>query len=274
MQEIKQQLYDYAIGLGFEDFKAAKAEPLELEFENYQIWLKSGFNADMRWMEKNLEKRKDISQIQSEAKTVIVTSHSYYTVEQPEIQKEFINRLGGKVSRYKWGGDYHKIILKKLNMIVDRINEIAPDSESKAYVDTRPILEKQWAVRSGIGWQGKNGLLISRNTGTWIFLGLIITTLELEPDSPTTDFCGKCTRCMDACPTKAIIKPKVVDSNKCISYWTIESKTKEFPKEIAENLNGWHFGCDICQDVCPWNKYAKITLDPEFQPQTDKVVKR
>jgi epoxyqueuosine reductase len=259
----KAQLSKEAVNLGFLDLRVAKVELLENEFEHYKQWLSLGYNADMQWMERNLDKRRDISLILENAKSVIVTAHSYYTgIDYPE---DLQGR--GKISRYAWGDDYHDVVLKKLKLLEFYIKQYHPESESKSYVDTGAILERQWALKAGIGWQGKNGMIINQHYGSYFFIGIIISTLELEEDSQHKNLCGKCTKCLDACPTKAIVQPKVVDSNKCLSYWTIESKADSFPDEIRMNQNNWVFGCDICQEVCPWNRFAIKTQDSEFYPR-------
>jgi epoxyqueuosine reductase len=165
-------------------------------------------------------------------------------------EKEF-----GKISRYSLVKDYHNFLLPKLKAVIKKIEEIESGAMNKEYVDTGPVMEKAWAARAGIGWQGKNGVIISRKNGSWIFLGIIITTAEFEPDRPINDYCGTCTKCIDACPTKAIVEPKVIDAKKCIAYWTTESKAdNDIPDFVSKNLNNWIYGCDICQEVCPWNK--------------------
>ncbi len=264
---LKQSLIDYSKELGFCELRVAKAKPLEKEFENYKKWLASGYNADMRWMEKNLDRRKDVRNVLPGTRSVIVTAYNYYTpYEHPKDSK-------GKISRYAWGTDYHKIILPKLKKICTFIRQRNPEAGTRPYVDTGPILEKAWAHKSGIGWLGKNGTIINRKYGSWIFLGIVLTTEELEADEPAKDLCGTCTKCLDNCPTEAIVKPQVIDSNKCISYWTIEAKPdRNIPEDISEKMGGWAFGCDICQDVCPWNKkFGNPTEEEKFEPRNSET---
>lgn len=248
---LKETLKKIAHDHGFLELKVAKAIPFEEEFLYFKNWLQNGFQADMHYMKNNTEKRQDITNVLDNAKSVIVLSHPYFE-PNPNYKPKKI-KSEGKIARFAQGADYHKIIGKKLKSITNYISEIYPESSNKYYVDTGPNLEKQWAVRSGIGWQGKNGIIINKKFGSYFLIGIIITTLELPSDNPQNDYCGNCTLCLDTCPTKAIVKPKIIDSNKCISYWTIEAKSPDIPPEILKNLNGWAYGCDICQDICPWN---------------------
>ena len=250
--EFKTKLYEHAQETGFFDLRIAKAMPLVEEFIYFNRWLENGYHSKMDYMDRNTHKRYDIENVLEKAKSIIVLAHPYFNDNGSYIPKRL--KYEGKIARFAKGGDYHKIVLKKLKHIARFIEVHHPESSNKCYVDTGPILEKQWAVRSGIGWQGINSLIINRKYGSNFFIGIIITSLELEPDKPVKDYCGTCTKCLDACPTKAIVKPKVVDGNKCISFWTIETKTASMPNETRKNLSGWAYGCDICQDVCPWNK--------------------
>ena len=254
--------------VGFELVGIAKAEALTDEFEQFTEWISSGYHATMHYLEKNLEKRKDIREILPGAESVIVVGMSYYTPHQHDQSIE-----KGKISRYAWGTDYHEILPKKMQEIVSTLEGIDPHAQHKIYVDTGPISEKQWARKAGIGWQGKNSNIISREIGSWFFLGVIITTIPLEYDSPIDDYCGTCTACLDTCPTSAIIEPYTVDANKCISYWTIEAKPdKEIPIEISSHMEQWIYGCDICQDVCPWNRFSVDTSQEEFHPRNAETM--
>ncbi len=268
MQSLKEKLNELATELGFCKFGVAKVENLEKEINYYQDWLNNNYHSSMSWLERNQDKRQNIDKILHGAKSVIVLAYNYYTDFDYPYEETLKSENLGKISRYAWGNDYHDIILNKLNDISLFLQTLDKNSQSKSYVDTGPILERQWAVKSGIGWQGKNGMLITKECGSYVFLGIIITTCEIESDTKLEDYCGNCTKCIDACPTNAIIKPKVIDSNKCISYWTIEAKPeKEIPTNIANKLNNWVFGCDICQEVCPWNKFKKINNDEFFKPR-------
>ena len=267
IQYHSERIKESAKKAGFELIGIAKAEAMDEEFERYQEWIASGHHATMQYMERNLEKRKDIREILPGAESVIVVGLSYYTSHQHEEVEGH-----GKISRYAWGTDYHEILPVKMQEIVSVISSINPESQSKIYVDTGPIPEKQWARKAGIGWQGKNSNIISREIGSWFFLGIIITTLPLEYDKPIEDFCGTCTACLDACPTQAIIEPYTVDAGKCISYWTIEAKPHiDIPQHIAGNMENWVYGCDICQDICPWNRFSQETTVNEFYPREQQT---
>lgn len=255
------QLKEYSRSLGFDAIGIAKAEPLDTEQEHYDTWLERGYNGTMQYMERTRSKRLDPRLVLPSVQSIIVTALSYDTPARH-------SGATGKLSRYSWGDDYHHVLLPKLHRIVAWLSERIPGAESKAYVDTGPVMEKQWARRAGIGWQGKNTNIISRSMGSFFFLGVILTNVELEPDIPERDYCGTCTACLDACPTGALVEPYVLDSTRCISYWTIETKPDvEFPPEIRRNLDGWLFGCDVCQDVCPWNRFRKQTQEAAFYPR-------
>jgi epoxyqueuosine reductase len=269
---IKNDLVDFAKSLGFNDLGIAKVGLLSDEIEQYKLWLNNGFNATMLWMDKNIEKRENISLVLENAKSVIVTAHSYYTAQNYPKENELSGK-SGKISKYAWGDDYHEIILAKLKSIENYLVSKFPEEKFKCYVDTGPILEKQWAKKAGIGWQGKNSLILSREFGSYFFIGIIITTLVIEEDKPVKDYCGTCTKCIDLCPTSAIVDNMVVDSNKCISYWTIEAKPDiNIPENITKNQNNWIYGCDICQEVCPWNKNKpKLTSELSFYPRNNET---
>lgn len=259
----KEILRSYIKSLGFCEVGFTRAEKLGDEFSKYLKWLELGYNANMKYLERNLEKRENPEIILPNAKSIIVCAYSYNTPFRH-------NSNHFKISRYAWGEDYHSLLLPLLKKVEEKIKEIEPSAHCKSYVDTGSILEKAWAVRSGIGWMGKNSLILSKKYGSFIFLGVIITTMEFTPDLPMLDYCGKCTKCIESCPTGAIVQPKVVDSRKCISYWTIEAKPNEnIPDGI--DLRNWIFGCDICQDVCPWNNKAQITLNIAFYPRNNKT---
>ncbi|MFN4984646.1 MAG: tRNA epoxyqueuosine(34) reductase QueG [Ignavibacteria bacterium] len=256
--ELTERITRMALELGFDAAGVASAEPLSEEHDNYREWIERGYHAGMGYMERNADVRSDVSQIVPGAKSVIVVAKNYYT---PTVHSNV-----GKIARYAWGDDYHVVLPPMLDALRQGIEDLVPGSVSRRYTDTGPVLEKAWAVRSGIGWQGKNGNIIRRDIGSWFFLGVVITTVDLEPSVPMDDYCGSCTACLEACPTGAIVQPMVVDANKCISYWTIETPSDvEFPLPVIENLDGWFFGCDVCQDVCPWNRFQQPTTETRFE---------
>jgi len=255
--------------IGFDLVGFAKAEILFEESDKLAEWLKKEMNAGMEYMGKNFEKRKDVTKILPGAKSVISLGLNYYTSDS-----YFKNDSNGKdsppvgkVSRYAWGKDYHLIIWAMLDELEEELKHIDPNFESISYVDTGPMMDKAWAVRSGIGWLGKHTNVINREIGSWFFIANIITNTEFDYSAQIPDFCGSCTACIDACPTDAIIQEYVVDANKCISYLTIENK-KEISAEFKGKFDNWLFGCDICQDVCPWNeKFPVETLIKDFHPE-------
>lgn len=253
-----------ALSLGFSDCGIAAAVPLDAEMTHYTQWLQQHYHGSLGYMERNLDKRHDVSLILPGAQSVIVVTQNYYTPHT-----HTTDAGTGKISRYAWGDDYHDVIPPKLEQLSAFIRELYPDAISKYYTDTGPVMEKQWAVRAGVGWQGKHSNIISRHYGSWFFLGILITTAPFVYDSPIQDYCGTCTACIDHCPTKAIVAPGIVDAGACISYWTIEAKAHEcIPDNIGSSMEGWIFGCDICQDVCPWNRFSKETTEQSFQPRS------
>jgi epoxyqueuosine reductase len=217
-------------------------------------------------MEPNFEKRADPRNILPDARSVIAVALNYFTPAQHNSDQSV-----GKISRYAWGDDYHDVLTARLETLLGYIHSIEPASEGKLYVDTGPVMDKAWAQRAGVGWKGKHTNVITQEYGSWVFLGEIILNLELEYDEPATDHCGTCTLCIEACPTQAIVEPYVVDSNRCISYLTIEHRG-EIPADLGEKFEGWIYGCDICQDVCPWNqKFSTVAPVKEFQPREQNL---
>ena len=248
--------------IGFDLVGFAKAEILFEESGKLSEWLKKKMNAGMEYMEKKFEKRKDVTKILPDAKSVISLGLNYYTSDSYSKNDSDGKAFApvGKVSRYAWGKDYHLIIWAMLDELEEELKHIDPNFESISYVDTGPMMDKAWAVRSGIGWLGKHTNVINRENGSWFFIANIITNTEFDYSEQIPDFCGSCTACIDACPTDAIVQEYVVDANKCISYLTIENK-KEISAEFKGKFDNWLFGCDICQDVCPWNqKFPVETL--------------
>lgn len=223
-------------------------------------WLEQGYQAEMDWMANS--KRLSIQQVMPGVRSVICVALNYYT-PHPHSEAADI----AKISRYGWGRDYHRVLHKKLKQFSLWLEAQGEGIRARYYADTGPIQDKVWAERAGIGWIAKNSNVITREYGSWVFLGEVLTNLELSPDRPHTQHCGTCTRCLDACPTGAIAQPFVVDANRCIAYHTIENRADTLPEAIAPHLKGWVAGCDICQDVCPWNqRFAQETDVEDFQP--------
>ena len=241
----------------------SKAEFLHEEAPRLEKWLKKSMHGEMKYMENYFDKRLDPTRLVEDAKSVISLSYNYYP-------KNFQNNDLTKVSKYAYGKDYHHVIRDKLKLLLEFIKEEIGDVYGRVFVDSAPILEKAWAEKSGIGWIGKNSNLITKQVGSFYFLAELIIDIELEYDSKEFDHCGDCTACIDACPTEAIVEPYVVDGSKCISYFTIELKDN-IPNDYKGKFDNWVFGCDICQDVCPWNKFSKAHSEPLFDPKSEFV---
>ena len=265
MENLRKSIEDIAYSLGFDLVKFTKYEKLETEIGYFKDFIANNYHVDMRWMENNIDRREDPKIIFPEIKSIIVMASSY------NFGISHIDSDGyGKISRYAWGRDYHKITDKRNKQF--RIQLEAIGVKSKFYTDTGPCMDKQWAVKAGLGWQGKNGLVINKKLGSYFFISVGFLDVEIESDKPYQDFCGECTKCIQACPTDAIIRDKVVDANRCLSYWTIENRDEEFPEHISKNLNNWIFGCDICQQVCPWNNHRNlISKEFDFLPRKNET---
>lgn len=267
VSSIGAKIKKMALETGFDLVGIAPAEALRTDELHLREWLGRGNHGEMAWMEREPEKRADPRTLFPGARSVVAVALNYFTphdhVDGPNM---------GKISRYAWGDDYHEIVKQKLHILLDLIRAEFPEANGKVCVDTAPIMDKAWAARSGIGWIGKHSNVITMELGSWVFLGEIILDIDLGfSDGPATDHCGSCTACIDACPTGAIVEPYVVDSNKCISYATIELRSDDLPTDIETNLNGWFYGCDICQDVCPWNRFEKPSEEPRFEPRFDET---
>ena len=255
------QIKSLASALGFSYCGISKAEFLKEEAPQLEEWLKRGYHGKMSYMENHFDKRLDPTLLVPGAKSVISLIYNYY----PQKNLETDNL---KIAKYAYGEDYHFVVKDKLKDFLQRIQDEVGEVQGRAFVDSGPVMERSWARKSGIGWIGKNSLLLNKSMGSFFFLAELILDLELEYDGPAKDYCGTCTACMDACPTDAIPQPYVVDGSKCISYFTIELK-EEIPSSVQGKFNNWIFGCDICQDVCPWNSFSKPHQESRFNPHED-----
>ncbi len=252
-----------AAEIGLDKIGIVRAEPLAAEGERLQEWLGLGYHGNMAWLARESEKRSDPRLIFPEARSVIVAAVNYYTGHEHDQ-----NPLKGKVSRYAWGDDYHDIVREKLGELLAWIRSQNPSIDGKICVDTSPMMDKAWAVRAGLGWIGKHTNLITTDVGSWVFIGELLINLDLDHDTEAVaDHCGTCTKCLDACPTDAIVEPYVVDATKCISYATIELRDETLPAPFDGKMEGWLYGCDICQDVCPWNRFETPTAETRFEPR-------
>mgnify|MGYP002829569475 CR=1 FL=1 len=260
--ELKQFIQDTATHLGFSHIGISPVSQNPSTEKRLKQWLNAGYHASMEWIQTRSEERNNIYKYFPHAKSVISLSMNYFTGNSSNS-----NNIG-KISNYAWGDDYHEIIKPRLFELLNAIKSKQPNTKGLVCIDTSPIMEKAWAQKSGLGWIGKHTNLITRDLGSWIFLGEVLIDLELEYDMPfEEDLCGTCTACLDACPTSAFPEPYVLDASKCISYLTIEHRG-ELPVELEDKLSGWIYGCDICQQVCPWNqKFSKFSDNTSFQPR-------
>ncbi|MBL7560142.1 tRNA epoxyqueuosine(34) reductase QueG [Olleya sp. YSTF-M6] len=252
---------DEAKRLGFLSCGISKAKFLEEEAPRLERWLNNNMNGQMDYMQNHFDKRLDPTKLVEDSKSVISLLLNYYP-EQQQINDTY------KVSKYAYGYDYHHVIKSKLKQLSQFIQEHIGEVSGRAFVDSAPVLDKAWAAKSGLGWIGKHSNLLTQKVGSFYFIAELIIDLELDYDTPVTDHCGTCTACIDACPTQAIVDPYVVDGSKCISYFTIELKD-QLPNTMKSKFDDWIFGCDVCQDVCPWNKFSKPHNQPLFNPDPD-----
>ena len=257
-----QLIKSIATELGFSFCGISKAEFLKEDAPLLEEWLKRGYHGTMGYMENHFDKRLDPTLLVPGAKSVISLVYNYY----PE--KNLVANSDLKIAKYAYGEDYHFVIRDKLKDFLQQIQTQIGEVNGRAFVDSGPVMERTWAKKSGLGWIGKNSLLLNRSMGSFFFLAELIIDLELNYDGPVKDYCGTCTACMDACPTDAIPQPYVVDGSKCISYFTIELK-EEIPADVKGKFNNWIFGCDICQDVCPWNSFSTAHHESRFNPHSD-----
>ena len=253
--KIKQE----ALRLGFEACNIAKAQPLDDEARKLEAWLNKGYHGSMGYMENHFDLRIDPCKLVPGAKSVIVLLLNYYPAHEQAVEP--------KISKYAYGRDYHEVIKDKLKQLLQFMRENIGEVNGRGFVDSAPVLERSWATLSGLGWIGRNGNLITKQNGSFFFIATLITDLELEYDDPfARDYCGSCRKCIEACPTDAILEDKVIDGSKCISYFTIELKELMIPAEMQGKFDNWMFGCDTCQDVCPWNRFSKPTTETGFTP--------
>ena len=259
-QLIKQKAEKF----GFQSCGISKAEFLEEEAPRLEAWLNKGYHGEMNYMENHFDKRLNPTLLVDGAKSVISLSYNYF----PKVKIDEINNF--KISKYAYGEDYHEVIKDILKNMVAELQEEIGEFGFRVFVDSAPVLEKAWARKSGLGWVGKNANLITKKHGSFYFLAEIICDLELEYDLAVTDHCGSCRACIDACPTQAIVSDRIVDGSKCISYATIELKN-EIPDYFNGKMDDWIFGCDVCQDVCPWNRFSAPTLQEKFAPNFQKL---
>ncbi|MCF8238225.1 MAG: tRNA epoxyqueuosine(34) reductase QueG [Saprospiraceae bacterium] len=252
-----------AADMGFFLCSVAKAEPMDAEARRLEDWLNRGYHGKMGYMANHFDLRTDPTKLVPGARSVICLGYNYHNPLGPE------HPDAPRVSQYAYGEDYHKVVRRKLKELFRWLKDEYGDLQGRVFVDSGPVLERDWARRSGMGWVGKHTLLINRDVGSYFFLAELIIDLPLEPDPPIKDYCGTCTKCIDACPTEAISPSGyVLDGSKCISYLTIELR-EAIPEAFQDKLSGWAFGCDICQDVCPWNRFAQRHAEPAFEPHPD-----
>ncbi|HEX6187993.1 MAG TPA: tRNA epoxyqueuosine(34) reductase QueG [Pyrinomonadaceae bacterium] len=301
---VTAQIRARARDIGFQKVGVVRAEALIEERQRLEEWLRRGFHGEMPYMARDPEQRTNLQKIFPEARSVVVVAMNYYTPHQhngrtgsgpgsPRGQsawgdgcdrisqstdinerpsEAFQRQLTGKVSRYAWGDDYHEVVGERLRDLRNWIKQQWPEAEGKVCVDIQPVMDKAWAVRAGLGWMGKHTNVITHDYGSWVFIGELLLNLELEySDDQLADQCGSCTLCLDACPTGAIVEPYVLDANLCISHATIESRAATIRADVAERLDGWLYGCDVCQDVCPWNHTTPVTGETRFEPRQRNV---
>jgi epoxyqueuosine reductase len=264
---VTAQIRARAHDIGFQKVGIVRAEVLTDERVRLKEWLRRGFHGEMPYMARDPEQRTNLQKVFPEARSVVVVAMNYYMPHQHVEDSQV-----GKVSRYAWGDDYHEVVGEKLRELLKWIKQQWPEAEGKVCVDIQPVMDKAWAVRAGLGWMGKHTNVITRDYGSWVFIGELLLNLELEhSDDQIADQCGSCTLCLDACPTGAIVEPYVLDANLCISHATIESRAATIRSDVAERLEGWLYGCDVCQDVCPWNHTTPVSREARFEPREGNV---
>jgi epoxyqueuosine reductase len=255
-----RNIKSWASALGFESCGIAKAQKLDDDARRLETWLQQGMHGSMQYMENHFDMRVDPAKLVPGAKSVITLLMNYYPAEKQQPHAP-------KIAKYAFGNDYHEVIRAKLKQLLDLIRTNIGEINGRGFVDSAPVLERAWATKSGLGWLGKNGNLINKQSGSFFFIATLIVDIELAyDDAIAKDYCGSCTRCIDSCPTEAILPGKVINGSKCISYYTIELKDQIIPAEQKNKFNNWMFGCDVCQDVCPWNRFSKPNSEIQFTP--------
>jgi len=263
-EKYSQIIKTQAKNLGFDFCGIAKAGFLEEEAPKLEAWLNQNYQGEMAYMANHFDKRLDPTKLVEGAKTVVSLVYNYFPRKELFQEKEDY-----KIAKYAYGQDYHHVIKDKLKVLLENLRDEIGEIGGRAFVDSAPVMERQWAQKSGLGWLGKNSLLLNKEMGSFFFLAELVIDLEVPPDPPMLkDYCGTCTKCIDACPTEAIVQPGVVDGSKCISYLTIELK-ENIPASFKGKMENWVFGCDICQDVCPWNRFSKPHQEPLFDPKQE-----
>jgi len=265
--DLTQNIKTIVLDAGFHKVGVARAQKLA-HAPYLREWLAAGRHGTMAWMENYIDKREDVKKLYPDAQSVVAVAMNYYSPEQHSDEDD-----RGKISRYAWGKDYHKVMKKKLKQCLQQIKQLDNSIDGRICVDTAPAMDKLWAVAAGVGWQGKNTNILTRDYGSWLFLGEIILNTELTYDTAVQDYCGSCTACIEACPTDALEEYRI-DARRCISYLTIEHWDAPIPQEYAGKMENWVFGCDICQDVCPWNRFEKPTDLEAFRPDEGNVSPR
>ena len=273
------QIKQRGLELGFDKIGVVSALALGEELDHLEEWLHRGYHGEMPYLARDPDQRTDPRKLFPDAHSVIVVALNYYTDHEHEVRTASVSgrvnvpsKATGKVSRYAWGDDYHDVVGEKLRELLTWIKGQYPNVEGKVCVDIQPMMDKAWAVRGGLGWMGKHTNVITPEFGSWVFIGELLLNLDLAYDKQEiADQCGSCTLCIDACPTSAIVEPYLLDANLCISHATIESRANEMREDIAAHLEGWLYGCDICQDVCPWNHTPKTTNESRFEPRDGNI---
>jgi len=263
ISSLTRNIKSKALEIGFDSCGIAKAEKMDDEARVLEAWLNQGLHGKMAYMENHFDKRIDPRKLVDGAKSVISLSYNYYTEEKQ------LDANAPKIAMYALGKDYHEVVREKLELLFKFIKVEAGDINGRCFVDSAPVLERAWAQRTGIGWVGKNTNILTKRRGSYFFLSEIILDIDLEYDTPVKDYCGSCTRCIDACPTDAIYEPYKLEASKCISYFTIELKDEVLPVELKGKFENWMFGCDICQQVCPINSQSAVNKEPLFKPNPE-----